>query len=159
MKPRGLASVLAIALLLAGCNGGGSSSTPAPLANISGDYTGTIQDAQAGSGPVTGTLAQHGASAGGTITTATTGGTLSIQVSLVLTASNSLSGAMVIDEPDGTVCTFRTTGSYDPNGNVISGSYTAVTNCSGDTGSYTLDQQCIDTVTSAARRSMGLAHC
>lgn len=155
-----LSSVVGFSLLLAACNGGGtSSSTPPQLSNISGDYTGTMADAQAGSGPVTATLAQHGASAGGTITTTTTGGTLDVQVSVVLTASNSLAGAMVIDESNGTVCTFRTTASYDPNTNVISGSYTAVTNCTGDTGTYTLNQQCIDTVTGAARRRMGLAHC
>lgn len=155
-----LAAAIGISLAAAGCNGGGTTaSNPAQLSNISGDYTGTLQDAQAGSGPVTATLAQHGGSAGGTLTTTTTGGTLSVQVSLVITPSNSLSGAMVIDEPNDTTCTFSTTGSYNPATNVINGSYTAVTNCSGDTGTYTLTQQCLDTVTTADRRKMGLTHC
>lgn len=62
---------------------------------------------------------------------------------------------MVIDYPSGTTCTFKITGTYANNGTtsaVLSGSYTAVTNCTGDTGTFTLTQQCTDTVTSGERR-------
>lgn len=152
--------VLVTSLGLAACNGGGSSSTtPSQIANLSGDYSGTMQDAQAGTGTAAATLAQHGSSAGGSITAATPGGTLTAQISLAITPSNALSGAIVIDESSGVTCTFKTTGTYDPTTNVVTGSYTAVTNCSGDTGTYTLTQQCVDTITSAARRTLGLAHC
>lgn len=150
----------AIALALAGCNGS-SSNTPAPVfANISGDYTGTWADSTAGTANVTGTLAQHSASAGGSMTNAATGGTFAAQMSLVLSPNNSLSGAIVVNEPNGTTCTFSTTGSYDTSSNAISGTYTAVTNCAGDSGTYSLLQQCYDTVTSVDRRKpMGLIKC
>lgn len=155
--------LIAAALIgLTACN---SSSSPSPsptskpqVANVSGDYTGTMNDAQSGNGTVTATLAQHGANAGGAITDTLSGGTLTAQVSLTIATTNALSGAMVVDYPDGTTCTFSTTGTYANNGTTtaqITGSYTAVTNCAGDTGTYALTQQCVDTVASSDRRIMG----
>jgi hypothetical protein len=156
-RPVRAASLTAAALLaLTACNSSTSpstTSTPQP-ANISGDYSGTVQDAQAGSGSATGTLAQHGTSAGGAITFTPNSGSLTAQMSLSINASNAISGAIVIDYPNGTTCTFGTTGSYDTNTNVLSGSYSAKTNCSGDTGTYNLTQQCTDTVTSSLRRRL-----
>lgn len=153
------ALAMTAALALAGCN---SSSTPAAnasTANISGDYAGTMQDAQSGNGTVTATLAQHGSNAGGTIDDTISGGTLTAQISLSIAPSNAVTGTMVIDYPPagtGPVCTFKTTGTYANNGSsaTLSGTYTAVTNCSGDSGSYTLTQQCTDTVASEQRRVM-----
>ena len=151
---------LSICIALAACN---SSSTPsqtptsAPqVANISGDYTGTMQDAQLGSGTATATLAQHGSNAGGGITGKFATATITPAVSLNVTASNAVSGAMVVDYANGTTCTFSATGTYANNGTVatLSGSYTAVTNCAGDTGTFTFTQQCVDTITASERRSM-----
>lgn len=148
--------VVAGVLVLQGCNGSSSNTPPPSYANISGDYSGSWTQANAVA-IVTGTLAQHGASAGGSMTD---GATFRAQMSLVLSPNNSLSGAIVVDQPSGTTCTFSTTGSYDPSTNVISGSYTAVTNCAGETGTYALTQQCYDTVTSVDRRKpMGLIKC
>ncbi|HEV3155104.1 MAG TPA: hypothetical protein VGZ02_14945 [Candidatus Baltobacteraceae bacterium] len=149
----------AAALLLTACNGSTSTAPPAPP-NVSGDYTGSVQDAQMGSGNVTGTLAQHGNSAGGAMTMPVSGGTLNFQMSLALSPNNSMSGSIVVNLPNnGPACTFSTTATYDPTNNVISGTYTAVSNCAGDTGSYTLNQQCVDTATSVGRRTMGLHKC
>jgi hypothetical protein len=151
--------------LIAGCNasmppgatratidGRGSAPIPERLANISGDYAGTVQDAQGGTGNAKATLAQHGANAGGAVKDHVSNEIIPVDVSLTITSSNSTSGALVIDFPPartGPVCTFSTTGTYDPTTNVLSGSYTAVTGCTGDTGTYTLTQQCHDTVISA----------
>ena len=163
-------------LLLAGCNGSAApsitraataaeESAPMPqrLSNISGDYVGVVQDAQGGTGNAKATLAQHEANAGGAVKVKETSGTISVDVSLTVTSSNSTSGALVIDFPpakSGPVCTFSTTGTYDPTGNVLSGSYTAVSGCAGDTGTYTLTQQCHDTViTSTLPRRMNNPHC
>ena len=144
----------------AACNSGTASVPLAAISNISGDYSGTMHDAQGGSGTATATFAQHGSSAGGAITDTEAGATITAQVSLTIARSNVVSGAMVIDYADGTTCTFRTSGTYDAGTNVLSGSYSAVTNCAGDTGTYSLTQQCIDTVTSGDRRTMGIpAHC
>ena len=60
--------------------------------------------------------------------------------------------SMVIDFANGTTCTFSTTGTYNSATAVLSGSYSAVTNCAGDTGTYSLTQQCTDTITSVRRR-------
>lgn len=155
------------ALALAACNSSNSgpfvspSPTPSPTpspANLSGDYSGTIQDSANGSGTVTGTLAQHGTSAGGPLTIASASGTTTAAVSLAIAANNALSGAIVIDYPSGTTCTFSTAGSYNSTTNVITGTYSAVTNCSGQSGTYSLTQQCSDTVTSR-RRTMNTVRC
>jgi hypothetical protein len=155
LRPVRAASLTVAALLaLTACNSSTSpspTSTPQPT-NISGDYSGTMQDAQAGTGNATGTLAQHGNNAGGAMTFTPGSGALTAQFSLTISGSNAVSGAMVIDYPSGTTCTFSTTGSYNSSTNVLNGSYTAKTNCAGDTGTYTLTQQCTDTITSATRR-------
>ena len=145
--------VLTSVVVLAGCSSG--SVTPAATlspSNISGDYSGTMQDAQGGSGPATATLAQTGSTAGGTITVKEAAQTVAAQISLAIASSNSLSGSMVIDFANGTTCTFSTTGTYNSATAVLSGSYSAVTNCAGDTGTYSLTQQCTDTITSVRRR-------
>lgn len=149
---------LAVVVALAACNSGTTNSVApaAPAANISGDYSGTMQDAQHGSGTATATLAQHNATAGGTITAVEPGGTVTAQVSLTIASTNATSGTMVIDYAGGTTCTFSTTGAYDPNSGALSGSYTAVTNCSGDSGTYSLTQQCTDTVTTQMRALNGV---
>ncbi|MBV9271768.1 MAG: hypothetical protein JO165_11785 [Candidatus Eremiobacteraeota bacterium] len=157
MKITGLKALafLCASTLVAACNGS-SGSTPSPTptpSNISGDYSGTLQDAQNGSGAATGTLAQHGFTAGGAITAALTGGNVTAQIALTITPSNALTGAMVIDFANGTTCTFSTAGNYSNNGTVaaINGTYTAVSNCAGDSGTFALNQQCTDSITSADR--------
>ncbi|MGB6984504.1 MAG: hypothetical protein WBD74_00865 [Candidatus Aquilonibacter sp.] len=143
---------------LTGCNGSIAPAAPTPTpspSNISGDYSGTMQDTQSGSGAATATLAQHGATAGGAIAAQLTKATLNAQISLTVTSSDAVSGAIVINYPNnGPTCTFSTTGNYNAATAVLSGSYTAVTNCTGDTGTYSLTQQCTDTVTSIERRRM-----
>jgi hypothetical protein len=62
------AVALAACFALVACHSGTTSVPVAPASNISGDYTGTMQDAQGGSGTAAATFAQHGSSAGGTIT-------------------------------------------------------------------------------------------
>ncbi len=81
------------------------------------------------------------------------------QIALAIASDNSLSGAIVIDYPSGTTCTFSTSGTYNTTTSVITGSYSAVTNCSGQSGTYSLTQQCTDTVTNAVRRRMTTPKC
>jgi hypothetical protein len=158
----GILALIAVAAL-AGCNGSiaPAAATPQPPTNISGDYSGTVQDAQGGNGTATATLAQTGFTAGGALTVKEAATTVTAQMSLTLTTSNAVSGSMVIDYASGTTCSFSTSGTYNTSTNVLSGSYTAVTNCAGDTGTYSLTQQCTDTITSIERRRMtgGVAAC
>lgn len=154
------ASALAAALALSACNGGGTNSTPpAQPSNLSGDYIGSVQDSVSGTSAATATFAQHGSNAGGTLTTTVSGSAQNAQVTFGIASSNAITGSMVIDEPSGTTCTFGFSGAYNAASNVLTGSYTAVTNCSGQHGTYTLTQQCTDTITSAYRRAMGLTPC
>jgi len=133
------------------------------VSNISGDYIGTMHDAQGGSGSAKATLAQHGTNAGGAVRDKESGQTIIADMSMTITPQNSTSGAMVIDFPPantGQVCTFRTSGMYDPTSNVLSGSYVAVTGCAGDSGTFKLTQQCHDTdVTGDLMRPFNNPHC
>lgn len=155
------AAAATVALLtFAGCNSTSSSVVPAQPTNLSGDYTGTVQDSVGGTGDATATLAQHGTSAGGAISDVEGGGTITFQADLSISASNSVSGAMVVDYGGGgPTCTYSTTGTYDPGTNVLSGSYSAVTNCSGESGTYALTQACHDTITGSDRRTLGNPKC
>jgi hypothetical protein len=148
-------------LALTGCNGSNTPAMIAQIPNVSGDYSGTFHDGIAGTGAATTTLAQHGSNAGGAINAATPGGGATAQISLTIASSNALTGAMVINYPSGTTCTFSTTGTYSNNGSTagISGSFVPVTGCSGDSGTYTLTQECTDTITSAIRPFSFPAQC
>ena len=159
-KVRINAVALAVAgcMMFAGCDSPTitSASPPAAPANISGDYVGTMKDGQGGAGTATATLAQHGATAGGAITDKEAAATIVAQISLTIDSANSLSGTMVVNYAGGTSCTFSAKGAYDPSAGVMTGSYKAVTNCAGDVGSFTLKQQCTDTISDAKRHPMGL---
>src|SRR5450432_465301 len=90
----------------------GASTMPQNRANISGDYIGSVQDGQGGTGAAKATLAQHGPNAGGAIKDKETSQTIVADLSLTIASSNSTSGAMVVDYPPastGAVCTFSTT--------------------------------------------------
>lgn len=157
--------LIATALVFTGCN---KSSTPSPAptatpaaSNISGDYTGTVTDSiAANSGTVnTAILAQKGNSAGGFLVNTTSGGNVDIAMSLVANSSNSASGSMVIDHTGGATCTYSVTGTYTNNGTppvTLNGTYSAVTNCAGETGSFALTQQCSDTATAVERRTLNI---
>jgi hypothetical protein len=169
------ALVAASCLVVAGCNAsaapppaqagvvGQAATMPQRVANISGDYTGSVQDSQGGSGTAKATLAQHRAEAGGAIKDRESNQTIALDVSLTVSSTNATSGAMVVDYPpagSGPVCTYSTTGTFDPTTNMLSGSYAAVAGCTGDTGTYTLTQQCHDTVvTGALPRRSNNPHC
>jgi hypothetical protein len=136
---------------------------PQSVSNISGDYMGTVKDGQGGNGTAKGTLAQHNSDAGGAIRVKGANQSVSVEVSLAVSSTNSTSGAMVVDYPpagSGPVSTFSTTGTYDRSSNVLRGSYTAVHGCGGDTGTYKLTQLCHDTVVSGNSPSrLNNPHC
>lgn len=162
MKLR-LTSCTLAAALIAGCGSGTNNGTTPVMGgaapNISGDYTGTMNDAQSGAGQVnSATFAQSGDTVGGSMTGTFAASTLPVQMTLTITpVTNATGGSMVIDYPPagtGPQCTFTTSGTYNQNTNVLSGSYTAVSGCSGDSGTYTLTQQCTATVTAVRRLTL-----
>ena len=150
--------IIAASLTLAACTS--SSTQPiAAFSNLSGDYSGTVTDSVGGAGDATATFAQHGNAAGGAITDVETSGTIVEQMSVTINSANAVNGAFVVDYTDGTTCTYRTSGTYEPGTNVLSGSYTAVTNCLGESGTYSLTQLCHDTVTSGVVHPFGNPKC
>jgi hypothetical protein len=137
-------------IALASCSSG--TIVPPAVVNMSGDFSGTFQDSVYGSAPATATFAQHGNNAGGSITIAYPSGTVVAQTSFTIApVSNALSGTLVIDYPTAQ-CTFSTTGTFDPKTNAVNVTFAPITNCAGETGSYTMSQQCTATTTSAADR-------
>ena len=154
MKPL---AVAVAAALIAGCSSS-TGSTPPAYSNISGDYTGTFQDSQNGNASATGTLAQTANSAGGAFSVAWNAGTQTAQTSLVISTSNAVTGSITISYTNGTQCTYGASGNYDTATNVLSGTYSAVTNCAGATGSFSLAQQCSATVTSNEPRRIHTKH-
>ncbi len=161
MTIRTLAFLAAGALALASC-GGGATTTPLPLsvANISGDYTGTTQDSVNGAQSASASLAQHSASAGGTLTTIVGGKPQNVAMTLAITPANAFSGTMAEDLPSGVTCAFTTSGTYNPTTNQITGTYASISGCGSENGTYSLTQQCTNTVTASGfRRTKGVPAC
>ena len=150
--------IIAASLTLAACTSSSTQSI-ASFSNLSGDYSGTVTDSVGGAGNATATFAQHGDAAGGAITDVEASGTIVAQMSVTVNSANAVSGAMVVDYTDGATCTYRTSGTYDPATNVLAGSYTAVSNCLGETGTYSLTQLCHDTVTTGVVHPFGNPKC
>lgn len=160
------------ALIIAGCvmfTGCNKASSPSPtptatpqISNMSGDYTGTVTDSSGtkNTGTVNaGLLAQQGSDAGGVLVSTQAGGPLNLAMSLNITSSNAVTGSMVADYADQTTCTYSVAGTYHNTGTppvTLDGSYTAVTGCTGVSGTFALTQQCADTVTPSDRRVMNV---
>lgn len=155
---RAVAFAMAACIGIAGCSSSNSpaptpTATPAPT-NISGDYTGTLNDAQNGNGTASAVLAQTGSYAGGAVTAVGTK-TLTYQTALTLNSNNGVTGNMVVDFPNtGPQCSFSVTGTFNASTNVLSGNYTAVSGCSGDTGTFSLTQNCVATPSAGPRQRM-----
>lgn len=155
-----LASLAASALALAGCGGTTSTvTTPVVLSNVTGDYTGTLQDRTAGTMAAAATLSEHGSAVGGVLALGPTGST-SIALAMTLDTSNGLTGAGTMDTST-VACTFTVTATYAPSANTLTGTYTPVGTCPGFAGgTYSLAQQCMNAPSSARRSPKGLLpHC
>ena len=160
MSIRAIAVFASLLLALPSCNGTANSPVPPAPTNISGDYAGTVVDSASGTLPATSVLAQHGSSAGGTITTAPGGTTIVSSLALTIDASNAVRGTMVQDLPGNVTCAFSVTGTYTTASAVLAGSYRAITGCTGQNGTYTMTQSCTDTVTIADKRpALGVPGC
>lgn len=127
-------------IALAGCNTNSTTPTPSTT-NVAGQYSGTIQDSVLNSAPATATLNQSGRNVTGTMTIGTGVGAPTGTLALTLSNSNSLTGTMNLQI--GSVnCTFNTTGQYSTSSYVWSGNYTAQSGCNGETGTFTMTEQC-----------------
>lgn len=154
---RNLANHLALALLagaaltLAACNTGVTS--PAPnfsIPAVAGEYTGILQDNGGTPQAVsTSTLSQHQAVVGGALVLPAG----AESVSWTVDSSGAINGSGAMDV--GVVkCIYTMTGTYSASMSQITGTYTAVSNCTGQAGTFTLTQQCTDPTASDLRRPL-----
>ena len=144
------AAVAVLACTACGANGGAPAapSLQTSLAvrddgaprNLSGQYAGTIKDSIHGKSKASANFAQSGRALGGT-TTAPSASGWQAAVSAWTIEGDTLHGQGVSSASSET-CTISETATYSPATHRLAGSYHAVHGCSGDTGSFTLKQQC-----------------
>ena len=160
------AAVAATASLLAACSVDaahapvyGSPNQPAASApafdagvrNISGDYAGTYQDGAAGSGRARASFSQHRGAVGGSILEALATQKQRVAVAGMLNAKGSM-GATMAGNVGSSACTFALSAKYDASTHRLNGTYQATHGCAGDTGSFSLKQQCYFVLRDGAMR-------
>jgi len=141
------------ALALYGCSGAGTNGVPAAGApsqairtqsgtattNVAGQYVGTVVDSASGSGSATASLAQYAAAVGGDLAFTYGSTTIDAQVGAEIANTNSLPGTIVAGSRP---CSFSVSATYDSSKHKLAGSYQAFSGCRGETGSFTLKEQC-----------------
>jgi hypothetical protein len=109
-------------------------------APLSGQYKGTVKDSVGGTGKATGSASQYQSALGGSLTIAFSKETVTDQFAFAVDET-SLHGT-TIAASETSYCTYSDTASYNSKTNILSGSYKAVYGCAGETGSFSLKQQC-----------------
>lgn len=156
VTPVPIALVVSLAMVLAGCGGNGTSAprqallpaaasgiggaTAALDADISGEFSGTVNDSVFGAGRASIELSQYHQAAGG-ILTMTFGSTAFITPLSYGMNGGRLNGTdnYQISASSG-VCSFTETATYK--GGKLNGTYQAGNRCSNDHGTFTTKQTC-----------------
>ncbi len=108
--------------------------------NVSGQYTGTVDDSQRGTANASADLAQYQGAVGGTLTAI--GGTASGgSVAAWVLGGTALTGRGV-GATGSQTCTFAESATYQPSRHRLNGSYHAIHGCNGDSGTFALKQHC-----------------
>lgn len=156
-KAFGLGVVLA---LLAACMGGPTGTPTTQQAvqsdstqigdaarsyNLSGEYAGTVKDSVHGTGKARAKLSRSLSALGGSLSIS---GNPAVAYISWTSSGRSVSGTSVFVASGG-YCTFSHTSTYNPKTHVLSGSYKPLYGCSGESGTYTLKQNCYFKGTSA----------
>lgn len=162
---RTLAVLTACAFALSGCSAdrqssfAPSSSAVAALApagsgtlNVAGQYAGSVNDGSL-SGRARASISQYGGSVGGPIAYAFPSQKRANSAAGTLQGS-SLRGTMVATVGS-VACTFKFSATYDNSTHTLSGSYRAVHDCSGDSGTFTLNEKCYYVLRAEIRRDVG----
>ncbi|HYL26587.1 MAG TPA: hypothetical protein VEW74_02065 [Candidatus Nitrosotalea sp.] len=152
---RPAAGSVAVMFLLTACASSASGvpnagQAPAPMSRVAGDakstnlsgvWKGTQTDIAYGTGKATASYTQYQNSVGGVLTVKFANASASSSVALTVSGS-SVNGTTVAARGGSFYCTFSTTSTYDPKTRVMSGSYSAVYGCTGDSGTFTLKHKC-----------------
>jgi hypothetical protein len=152
-----LITVLAYALAgvaLTACGGAGTSpnlaaqaqmappliAIDAGMPNLSGEYAGTVSDSLYGSGQSDAELVQYQNAVGGTTILEFAGSTVFIDPDAFLFKGTTLTGTAEGATLSGVLCTMSETATYSDGH--LTGSYKAVSGCSGESGSFTMKEAC-----------------
>lgn len=160
-----------LATLSAGCGGSGAGApiaASAPIVahgragtaatlNVSGQYHGMVKDSIFGNGVLQADLAQHQYSVGG-VMFFIFGSLYWTRPATFLLSGRTLTGTGEIARPINGNCTASETATYTASRN-LNGSYSASNGCSGETGTFTMKQQCSYSQSSAAEVNFGLKRC
>ncbi len=146
MRVPSLAALLVLVLTLSACNGNSNPpSNPPTVSQIAGEYTGTATDSVFGSGSAAVTLSQTASSIGGTLTETFGATTISNSLAITIDLSGNITGSAIATVPsNANTCGFKVNGTYDNSTGDFNGAYTSYSGCSGETGSFTMTQQCSD---------------
>jgi hypothetical protein len=117
---------------------------PAWVRNDAGEYSGTVQDSILGNGFAEASLMQDRHSIGGILTETINNKNYTNALVATTEDGRGLVGAEAATVPPvgSSPCTFSVRAKYDPNTAVLSGTYTAAQGCSGDSGSFSLNEGC-----------------
>lgn len=146
MRNASLGALLIALVAFSGCNSNSNPpSNPPTVSQIAGEYTGTVTDSTFGSGSAAITLSQKASSIGGTLTETFGTSTISNALAVTIDLDGNISGSAIATvNPAQPTCGFNVTGTYDSTTGDLKGSYTAYSGCSGQTGTFTMTQQCTD---------------
>jgi hypothetical protein len=155
-----LPTALALALGFSACSSAGSSgsvpSAQTPLAvpaiamtQIAGEYKGSVTDSKRGKGTGALQLSQSNANTGGSFNQTYGNTTVRGVVALGLSGTTLGGNEVLLGGP----CTFSMTAKYNAKTAVLSGSYTAISRCKGQSGTFKLTEQCYYVTPSAAADS------
>jgi hypothetical protein len=139
--------------------------------NLTGQYSGSVSDSVLGSGTAIANFAGDGGGLGGYFVftfgsanydtpTIASGGRDGLQANRGRGGHDYVFGAFESTIAS-TACEFYYSASYRSSDNELTGSYKAVNGCSGETGIFTLTQQCYYSSgrEQNVRREAGLGHC
>ena len=165
MRTSSLAALVIAALMLSACNANTNPpNNPPTVAQIAGEYSGTVTDSVLGNGTATVTLSQKASSIGGTVAETFGSGPVAVNVAntvaLTIDFNDDLNGSGVASlGPGGSSCGFNFSGTIDPSTGVLNATYKAYSGCSGQNGSFSLTQTCTDpSLPSALHRRSPDAH-
>lgn len=122
--------------------------------NVAGQYAGTLDDSSLGQGHARASIAQFGGSAGGPIVATFASAKRANATAGTLDGDGALRGTMVANVGS-VACTFRFSARYDGSTHVLNGSYRAIDECSGDSGTFALKERCYYVLHAEIRRDVG----
>lgn len=126
--------------------------------NLTGQYSGSVSDSALGTGTAVANFAGLPGALGGYF--AFTFGSATYTNAVSAYASWGGTAGVFVATIGSSACAFAFKASYNPSSFVLNGKYKAVNGCSGESGTFSVTQQCYyDEQYQDLRRANGLAHC